>query len=220
MINNLQRAILLEFGKIPGSEHFYLGGGTALALFYLKHRKSNDLDFFASADEIIIPFSHRLEEILKEDGMVIQRQRALHSFVELLVNLGNESTIIHLALDTPFRFEEVKEFPHYPGLKVDSLVDIASNKLLCLFGRANLRDFIDIYLLIRKGLFSPKELTEKAKKKDPGFDLYWLGVALERIKTFEENSTEMLLLVEPVDFQDLLAFFGKWKKEIASELKS
>jgi len=54
---------------------------------------------------------------------------------------------------------------------VDSLVDIASNKLLALFGRATLRDFIDIYFLIKKGFFTGEELIEKAKKKDPGFDL-------------------------------------------------
>ena len=38
--------------KLP--ELFYLSGGTALAEFYLKHRRSDDLDFFI--DEKEFPF--------------------------------------------------------------------------------------------------------------------------------------------------------------------
>lgn len=219
LINNVQIGVLNKFGEILESEFFYLTGGTALAEFYLKHRKSNDLDFFTSEEEIIIPFSYRLEEMLRIAGMLIQRQRGLHSFVELLANQGNETTIIHLAQDTPFRIEQTKIFPQYPKLKVDSLVDIASNKLLCIFGRANLRDFIDVYVLIKKGLFSPEQLAEKAKIKDPGFDLYWLGVAFERIKTFKSDASEMLLLEEPIDYQDLLTFFNHWREKINQELK-
>ena len=217
IINNVQREILSIFSKVSDSEHFYLTGGTALACFYLKHRKSNDLDFFTNNQELLLPFSRRLEEMLKTKKMETQRQRAFHSFVELLVKIDEESTIIHLAEDAPFRLEETKEFPEYPGLKVDSLVDIAANKLLALFSRATLRDFIDVYFLVAKAKFTSEDLMGKAKMKDPGFDLYWLGVALERINTFKESSPEMLLLVEPLDFKEVLEFFNQWRKKIAKE---
>lgn len=219
IISNLQKAILTRFGQVLESEYFYLTGGTALAEFYLKHRKSNDLDFFTSEEELINPFSQRLEEMLKTEGMTIHRQRGFHSFVELLVKLREETTIIHLAVDSSFQFEQPKEFSMYSGLKVNSLVDIASDKLLALFGRATLRDFIDVYALLKKNLFTTEELIEKSKVKDPGFDLYWLGVAFERIKTFKDDSPEMLLLVEPVNFQDLLVFFNQWREEIGKQLR-
>ena len=219
IINKVQKAILNLFGQVLESDSFYLTGGTALAEFYLKHRRSNDLDFFTTTEEIIIPFSRRLEEALRADGMTVQRQRSLHSFVELMVDRYKESTIIHLAQDASFRLEDTKEFSQYPKLKVDSLVDIASNKLLTLFGRATLRDFIDVYTLVKKDLFTPEELIEKAKVKDPGFDLYWLGVAFERIKTFKEDAPEMLLLIEPIQFQELLRFFDQWRKRVVEGLK-
>lgn len=218
VISNIQKAILRRFGGASDSENFYLTGGTALAEFYLKHRRSDDLDFSTSTEELIIPFSRRLEEMLKIEGMAVKRQRGFRSFVELLVNRGEETTVIHLALDTPFRFEPAKEFPQYTGLKVDSLVDIASNKLLVLFGRAALRDFIDVYMLIEKGKFTAEELEEKAGAKDPGFDPYWLGVAFERIKTFKDASPEMLSLTEPIRFHKLLDFFNKWREDIANKL--
>lgn len=218
IVNKTQKEILEIFAKISDSEHFYLTGGTALSYFYLKHRKSNDLDFFTSSEEIIIPFSHRLERMLKTKDMDIQRQRGLHSFVELLARKYEDITIIHLAYDAAFRLEQIEEFPWHQGLKVDSLVDIAANKLLALFGRAALRDFIDIYFLAKQTKFTPEDLMTKAKIKDPGFDLYWLGVALERIDTFKEDSSEMLALAEPVDFKDMVVFFEQWRKKIAKEL--
>ena len=133
VINSVQEKILSHFGEVKDSDQLYLTGGTALAYFYLKHRQSNDLDFFTSVEEIIDPFSHQLEKHLAAKGFECKRQRAFHSFVELIVSLNGQTTLIHLALDSTFRFEPVKEFSDYPRLKVDNLTDIASNKFLALF---------------------------------------------------------------------------------------
>lgn len=176
VVNSIQEKILESFGEVKDSDQFYLTGGTALAYFYLKHRQSNDLDFFTSVEEIMDPFSRQLETHLAAKGFECARQRAFHSFVELIISLKGETTLIHLALDSAFRFEPTKTFSEYPSLKIDNLTDIVSNKLLALFGRATLRDFIDVYSVIRKGHFSKQQLVEMAVRKDPGFDLYWRGV--------------------------------------------
>lgn len=218
IISPVQRAILQQFGSVSESEHFYLTGGTALAYFYLKHRRSHDLDFFTATEEIVDSFSRRLETALRAAGMQIQRQRGLHSFVELLAQQGQEATIIHLAQDAAFRFEPTHPVPEFHGLQVDSLADIASNKLLALFGRATLRDFIDVYTLITQRHVRQDELLEKARQKDPGFDLYWLGVAFERIRTFRDDSPDMLMLLAPVPFRALQEFFDRWRADIAKGL--
>ena len=145
ILNTIQKEALGLFAKISDSGHFYLTGGTALSYFYLRHRKSNDLDLFTVTEELILPLSHTLEETLKDKKMMVRRQRGMHSFVELLIEQNNEKTVIHLACDSPYRIGELKTFPEYPNLKVDNLIDISTNKLLALFGRAALRDFIDIY---------------------------------------------------------------------------
>lgn len=219
ILNNIQREVLGLFAEVSvDSQYFYLTGGTALSYFYLKHRKSNDLDFFSTTEEIILPFSYGLEEAFKSKKMLVQRQRGMHSFVELLLEKDNDKTIIHLACDTPFRLGSLREFPEYPKLKVDNLIDISANKLLALFGRAQLRDFIDIYFLVKKGKFMPEDLIKNAKIKDPGFDLYWLGVALNRIDSFEKDCFEDFLLSESVNQQDLVSFFNQWQKNISQEV--
>lgn len=219
IINKIQESILANFGNISGSENFYLTGGTALSQFYLKHRQSNDLDFFTTDENFMLPFAANIEKYLENVGISYQRRRGMRSFVELFVENKSGKTLIHMAVDAAFRFEPLKEFPGYPGLKVDNLTDIASNKLLALFGRAALRDFIDIYFLINRNFFTKGQLTEKAKQKDPGFDLYWLGVAFERINTFDSTLQDMLLLTEPLDFKEISVFFNKWREEISGELK-
>lgn len=218
LLSQLQKEIIEIFSTIPGNENFYLTGGTALSVFYLNHRRSNDLDFFTKTEEIVLPFSYRFENSIKSKGIDVERQRMVHSFIELVAKKEDEIVVVHLAQDSPFRFEEPKEFPEFPGVKVDSIIDIATNKLLALFGRATLRDFIDIYFLVKKGKFTTEELMDKAKLKDPGFDLYWLGVALERINIFQKDSPEMLLLVEPVDFEELSNFFNSWRQKLTKRL--
>lgn len=217
ILTPLQKKILTIFSGLPDKELFYLTGGTALSAFFLKHRRSHDLDFFTNIEELISPFSHKLEEILKQEKLQVERARGFHSFVELFINSSEETIIVHFALDSPFRFEQPSECKQFPGLKIDSLIDIATNKLLALFGRAVLRDFIDIYFLSKEH-FSKNELIEKTRKKDPGFDLYWLGVAMERINDFPEDAPDMHLLTQPCTMSELRKFFGIWREDIRKEL--
>lgn len=218
ILTSLQKKILLEVTDLPDQEAFYLSGGTALAAFYLKHRRSHDLDFFTHVEELILPFSQKLEASLKKEGLQVERLRGFHSLVELVASLENESTSIHLALDSPFRFEVPLDVEGFPGVKVDSLTDMAANKLLALFGRAALRDFIDVYFLVQEH-FSKEQLVEKAAQKDPGFDLYWLGIALERLNDFSEDAPDMHLLLRPCSMQELREFFGAWRAEIGRRIR-
>lgn len=217
ILTDLQRKILSLFTDLPDEEAFYLTGGTALSAFFLRHRKSHDLDFFTSVEELISPFSQKLETSFKKENLIIERLRGFHSFVELSVSSPEDSTVIHLALDSPFRFEQPFESEEFPKLKIDNLTDIATNKLLALFGRAALRDFIDVYFLAKEH-FNKKELIEKARLKDPGFDLYWLGVAMERIDDFPDDSPEMHLLIRQCSMRELKEFYKEWRKEIIKEI--
>ena len=220
IISPLQEEILKTFGEAPDSQNFYLTGGTALAHFYLRHRRSNDLDFFTPVVGLVEPFSRGLEKTLEARGMKSTRRRGVRSFIDLQVSRARESTIVQLAQDSPFRFEPPKSVAGYPGLRIDSLRDIASNKLLALFGRAALRDFIDVYFLVEKGHFKREALIKDARQKDPGYDPYWLGVAFERIKTFQQSDPEMLMLLEPLPLQNLVSWFDDWRKKVAKELKA
>ena len=146
ILTNIQHRLLHEVSNVPDSGQFYLTGGTALAEFYLKHRRSEDLDFFTALPEIIGTFSINIEKHLHENSYAVKRLRGASSFVELEISKEQESVLIHLAQDAAFRLQATKIFKEYPGLNIDDLEDIAADKLLALFGRAMLRNFIAVWL--------------------------------------------------------------------------
>lgn len=219
VINPIQNQCLKLFPTVTQSSEFYLTGGTALAYFYLQHRKSEDLDFFTSVEGLIPFFSKSLTDYLCRQGLQAKVQRGFYTFAEILVSSNGENTIIHLAQDTGFRFEPVSECAEFPGLKVDPLKDIASNKLLALFGRAALRDFIDVYWLIKGKYFSKDQLVDWAKQKDPGFDMYWLGVAFSQLDDYRQNFSDLAMMFKPVTFDELEQFFMGWRDQLINRLE-
>ena len=62
-------------------------------------------------------------------------------------------------------------------------------------------------------------MIDSSSQKDPGFDLYWLGVAFERIHTFDSAAADMLMIIEPVELKELQSFFDQWRREIVQEFK-
>ena len=60
ILTNLEKKILNLFSSLSDKDVFYLTGGTALSAFFLKHRKSHDLDFFTNVEELILPFNSLL----------------------------------------------------------------------------------------------------------------------------------------------------------------
>jgi hypothetical protein len=217
VLTEIQKRILGHLKDIPELDAFYLTGGTALSRFYLGHRKSDDLDFFTPEEGLLQPVSLKIEDALRKAGADVERKRGFRSFVELTVSDPPESTIIHLALDSPYRLDPTISADEFPRIRIDSLKDLAANKLLSLFGRATLRDFVDVFFLVKEK-FSKNDLVLMARKKDPGFDLYRLGTAFERIHEFSADSPEMLLLVRPCSIESLTAFFEAWRREIFLEI--
>ncbi len=215
IITNLQREILLISSKISGKDMFYLTGGTALADFFLGHRKSYDLDIFTVEKELILPFSHHLEEELRKK-FSYNVTRRFETFVEFEVRSQNEIIKIHLAYDSLFRFEAPVDSDL--GIKINDYKDIITDKLLTFFGRVEPRDAVDLFFILKKENFW--ELAELASQKDPGFDLYWLAVALDKSKNFpdEINKWPVDMLVE-IDVQELKKMFLKLSREIMDKIK-
>jgi len=132
IITELQKEILKAFSRIPDSSAFYLTGGTALAEFYLAHRKSYDLDLFTTERGIVIPFSYAFEEETKK-AFSLKVIRRFETFVEFEVSDKRNSTKVQLALDSSFRFEEpMRLFEKIPHRDVPP-TSKGTNLLLTLF---------------------------------------------------------------------------------------
>ena len=180
LLSPIQRDFLALFSRIPDQAQFYLTGGTALSEYYLGHRLSFDLDLFTSETELILPISFQIQELCAASNLGLSVTRRFTSFVEFVINRGDESLKVDLALDSPFRFAPPVDSDL--GVLVNNFQDLQADKLLAYYGRAEPRDAVDLYFILQQT--SIDELLEQAKQKDPGFDLYWFAIALNRAESF------------------------------------
>lgn len=126
--------------------HFYLTGGTALAEFYLHHRLSEDLDFFSEREfdpQSISVIFKKIQAVMGITSMEYQQ-----SFNRNLFFLHIGAEIIKTEF-TYFPFPRLDQTQKRGDLSVDSLIDIAVNKLFTIYQNPRSRDFIDLYMILR-----------------------------------------------------------------------
>jgi hypothetical protein len=193
----LQKEFMEILASLPDKDQFYLAGGTALSEYYLGHRLSFDLDYFTGTENLILPLSYQIETACQKRGLSLKVVRRFGTFVEMLVEKGNESVKIDLALDSPYRFES--PLLSSEGIYINDYSDLQVDKLLAYFGRAEPRDAVDLYFILQKA--SPERLLEQAAQKDTGFDPYWFAIALNRCENFPDEierwPVKMIQLFEP-----------------------
>lgn len=165
------------------------------------HRLSFDLDLFTSEKEIVLSFSKEVEEKFKKGGFSVKVVRRLNAFSEFVVNKWDESTKIHLSVESPFKFK--KPIDNEFGISVNSYKDIIIDKFLTVFGRTEPRDVVDLFFILKKENFW--NLVKLAIEKEPGFDLYWMAITLEKVKNFpdeiEEWPVQMIKKIKPAEIK-------------------
>ncbi|MFZ2358191.1 MAG: nucleotidyl transferase AbiEii/AbiGii toxin family protein [Anaerolineae bacterium] len=180
ILTPFQKRILTAIGHSDLAPSFYLTGGTALAVYHLQHRYSEDLDFFADAREAMTGVTAIASEIAQDLDAGIEFTRAFPTFVEtFLTNQAGERVKIDFAFDTPFRLQPTITDPAY-GIRLDNLIDMTSNKLAALFGRSESKDFVDIYFICQE-LMPFATLYEQANQKHVGMTHYWLALAMRNV---------------------------------------
>jgi len=203
--------------SLQDTQHFYLTGGTALAEFYLGHRRSYDLDLFTAETGLVIHFSRTLEKSLgSQSDYLIRPMRRFESFVELEAEGYGEKVQIHLAYDSPFRWGKPLQSEY--GVNVNDYQDLIVDKVLAFFGRWTQRDAVDLFEIIKKEKIGP--LLDKAKEKDPGFDLYWFAAALVEVERYPDNIEKWPVdVVVEIDAKMLKETFLQLSREIMGRIK-
>lgn len=185
LLTPFQRDVLRVVPTIGGiTEHFYLTDGTALAVFYLHHRESEDFDFF-SVSEVETSSANDLSAVLA---------RALGARVVEVANRFNRN-IYHLERADKRVKIEFNHFPHdqieaplkFRKLKIDSLYDIAVNKTFTIFQRPRARDYVDLFLALQKLQVPLDHLARDARIKfDMHMDLLQAGAKLAKVTEMKD----------------------------------
>lgn len=187
-------------------KNFYFTGGTALSSLYLRHRYSDDLDFFSSQ-------KFDTQTIFA----IMQEWSQKHKFT-----FQSRLTDVMYTFDLSFGKElSVKiDFAYYPcrrletgqsvdGVEVDSLIDIAVNKLVVVSQRSNVKDFVDLYYLLDK--FSVWDLMEGVRVKfNIKTEPFLLAVDFLKVEDFDF----LPRMIKPLTLEELKGFFAQKAKEI------
>lgn len=203
-------------GKINGNNfltnNFYLTGGTALAAFYLEHRYSEDLDFFSENEFDILNLDIFFNKIKKE--LNISKIDFQQSYNRNLFFLYFGKEILKTEF-TYFPFKRMQEGKFDNNIQVDSLLDIAVNKLFTIYQRSKARDYIDLYFICRQEKFLIRDLIKKAKIKfDWHIDPIQLGAQF--IKASEaKDYPRMIKKIENKKWQ---VFFIKEAKKLKNNI--
>src|SRR5438105_11180661 len=136
-----QQRLWPELSSTP--DHFLLYGGTAIAL-RLGHRVSVDFDFFTQKS--FAPNSLLAELPYLKDA-VIRQSKA--NTLTATVERGSPVQLSFFG-DLGLGQVEPEDVAEGPRLKVASLLDLAGMKAAVVTQRAELRDYLDIHVLLTK----------------------------------------------------------------------
>lgn len=194
--------------------NFYLTGGTALAGFYLKHRYSEDLDFFSEHEFAVLSLSIFLNEIKKELAIsIIDYQQSFNRNIYFLSTANKETIKVEF---TFFPFPRIEEGIRYEGIAIDSLLDIAVNKLFTIYQRTQARDYIDLYCICKEKAFAIEDLIKKAKIKfDWHIDPLQLGAQFLKV----EEVADYPNMIKPLP-DDWKMFFAHEAEKFRGEIIS
>jgi hypothetical protein len=161
-----------------GSFGFALAGGYAVQAHGFLNRMSADVDLFAEASAKF-DFSEAVSAVVsayQRDGLEVQIEVLAGSFARLNVTSASDSAKVELGLD--WRKNKPIGLAVGPVLHAD---DAVANKVCALFGRAEVRDYVDVDAIVSSGRYTEDELLDLAADHDPGFDRSWFAEALSAI---------------------------------------
>jgi len=194
---------------------FYLTGGTALSEYYLLHRKSEDLDFFTEEEVEIFQIQVFLKDIQK--SLHFEKVDYVTSFNRNLAYLYFPKDYILKTEFTHFPFPQIEKGIIRNGIFIDSLLDIAVNKLFTIYQKPRIRDFIDLYLILKEKDWSLEGLAEKARVKfDWQIDFIQLGAQFLEVKNLLEVDYPIMLI--DLDKSKLEEFFLKEAKNLKNRV--
>lgn len=194
------------------AQNFYLTGGTALAAFYLHHRYSEDLDFFSEKEVDVLALDVFFKNSKKIFGYInIDFQQ---SYNRNLFFLHFPDEILKVEF-TFFPFPRIEEGEKISGMSVDSILDIAVNKLFTIYQRVKARDYIDLYCMCKERNFSVRDLIKKAKVKfDWHIDSIQLGTQFMKAEE-AKDFPRMIIDISNKEWHD---FFIEEAKKLRGDI--
>ncbi len=197
---------LIARNRVASGES-YIAGGVALNVALDAPRLSRDIDIFHDSAEALQVSWEQDRILLEEQGFRIEIVREAQAYVEAVIRSKDDQVLLQWMRDSAYRFFPLVEDERL-GLTLHPF-DLATNKVLALVGRLEIRDWIDVQE--SAGKIQPLGLLAWAAcGKDPGFSP--LAILNEAARSSHYSMEEL----DRLDFAgpppDLAALSLRWKE--------
>lgn len=192
---------------------FYLSGGTALSSWYFHHRESFDLDFFS-----LIPFDY--ERIIR--WIRFQKDHIGYTHIQLDEDYGFLTVYLRYKNNEALKID----FHHYTKtklisgirwreLEIDSLRDIAVNKLRTIATLPRTRDYLDLYIIMTNKPVRLDRLIEDCKNKF-GEEMDYIQLAKNFLKVSEYTDFPKMLI--PFEGKNMYTFYENLARKLKTKI--
>ncbi len=202
MLSPIQEHVAEIVAGLEEAKDFALAGGAALIARGDVRRQTRDLDFFGLTPDAVDRLLPAVDRALEAAGFVVHHMQESPGFARLLVESADDRTTVDLAADA-------RLFPAEPRRPAPMLSgeELAVDKVLALFGRAEARDFVDLMALEpRYGL---DRLCRLAAEKDRGFTPAVFADMLGRFNRLRREEFEF----DDARYEELGQKVGRWREQ-------
>lgn len=189
-------------------QSFYLTGGSALGIFYLEHRMSNDLDFFTSEKVNWHLLTNTVVDVCHDIGAEYETLSASPQFYRFKVTRLPYREVVDFVIERVPQIDEDKET--FGNVRVDTLKEILVNKICMLVSRCEIKDLVDLYFLEKKGFELSRYIME-ARRKEAGLDPAMISFLLSQTRIAVTPD----YLIEPIELSELESLVRKLQKTFA-----
>lgn len=202
-LNVLQVSVLRLFFSLPESNGFILAGGAGLVAAGLSTRPTDDIDLFAPTASVAAA-GDALDLASQERGWTVMQVQNAPTFRRLVISAATgDQVLVDLARDAGPRSAPMVTTvgPTYPP------EELAARKVLALFDRAALRDFVDVANVVNR--YGKDQLLQLAAEIDAGFDPDVFAEMAHTLDRFSDDEINQF-----ADAATIRSFFQGWVDEL------
>ncbi len=206
MLSPLQERVAEIIAGLDEARGFALAGGGALIVRGDIQRQTRDLDFFGLTAEAVDELVPAVDRALHAAGFTVRHVQESHGFARLIIESGEDRTELDLGTDA-------RLFPVEPGSPAPLLngEELAVDKVLAVFGRAEARDFAD--LMAVEPCYGLNRLCQLAAEKDRGFLPSVFAEMLGQFGRLRRDEFEL----DDAEYEQLRRTVERWREQ-ATEL--
>lgn len=192
---------------------FYLTGGTVLNSWYLHHRESYDIDLFSEQEVNVSHIGKWLTRNKRKIGFSsIRYEQQLGFYFFYLTFPNNEELKVDFCY---FPSERIERGLIWRGLHIDSLYDIAVNKLQTIGMSPRGRDYVDLYCILKKQDWTIEQINRDSGIKH-GMHIESTQLANQFLKVVEFADLPTMLV--PFNRKGMDAFFLAEAKKLEKDI--